>query len=43
MEWSVLNWNKSAIDFYQKLGAKPLNEWVVQRLAYPEIESLAKG
>ncbi|NLJ38483.1 MAG: GNAT family N-acetyltransferase, partial [Candidatus Atribacteria bacterium] len=27
MEWSVLDWNKSAIQFYQSLGAEPLNEW----------------
>lgn len=32
MEWCVLDWNKNAINFYDKLGAKPLNEWIYYRL-----------
>lgn len=32
VEWSVLNWNLSAIDFYKKMGAEPLEEWKVFRL-----------
>ena len=32
MEWCVLDWNKKAIDFYNKLGAKPLNDWIYYRL-----------
>jgi hypothetical protein len=28
-----LNWNKRAIDFYEKMGAKPMSEWTVYRLA----------
>jgi GNAT superfamily N-acetyltransferase len=32
MEWCVLGWNKNAIEFYNKLGAKPLNEWIYYRL-----------
>jgi GNAT superfamily N-acetyltransferase len=32
MEWCVLDWNKNAIEFYNKLGAKPLNEWIYYRL-----------
>ncbi len=32
MEWSVLNWNTPAIDFYQSLGAIPMDEWKVYRL-----------
>ncbi|MES1195790.1 MAG: GNAT family N-acetyltransferase, partial [Steroidobacter sp.] len=31
-EWSVLNWNKRAIDFYEKMGARPLSEWTVYRI-----------
>ena len=27
IEWNVLGWNKPAIDFYEKTGAKVLNEW----------------
>jgi len=32
VEWAVLDWNKSAIDFYEKLGAHPMDEWTVFRL-----------
>lgn len=32
VEWSVLDWNLSAIDFYKKMGAEPLEEWKVFRL-----------
>jgi len=31
-EWSVLNWNKRAIEFYEKMGARPLSEWTVYRV-----------
>lgn len=31
-EWSVLDWNQPAIDFYKSLGAKPQSEWVRYRL-----------
>ncbi|MFN4082139.1 MAG: GNAT family N-acetyltransferase [Bacteroidia bacterium] len=40
VEWSVLNWNKPAIDFYEKLGAKPLSEWTVYRLNEEDINRL---
>ncbi len=32
VEWSVLNWNTPAIEFYDRLGAKPLQEWTMYRL-----------
>jgi GNAT superfamily N-acetyltransferase len=31
-EWTALNWNKTALDFYEKLGARTLNDWVLLRL-----------
>jgi GNAT superfamily N-acetyltransferase len=31
-EWSVLDWNQTAIAFYRSLGAVPLVEWTVFRL-----------
>lgn len=40
-EWSVLDWNQPAIDFYLKLGAKPMNEWTVFRIESSELERLA--
>jgi GNAT superfamily N-acetyltransferase len=39
MDWAVLDWNTSAIEFYKSLGAKGLTEWTIYRLAN---ESLAK-
>lgn len=33
MEWCVLNWNKNAIRFYKKLGAKKMKEWKYYRLS----------
>ncbi|MEK6968444.1 MAG: GNAT family N-acetyltransferase [Nanoarchaeota archaeon] len=32
MEWNVLRWNKKAIGFYKKMGAKNLDEWQWYRL-----------
>ena len=32
MEWAVLDWNESAINFYKSLGAKPMEEWTVFRM-----------
>ena len=32
MEWCVLDWNKNAINFYDKLGAKPLKDWIYYRI-----------
>jgi len=40
VEWSVLNWNKPAIDFYESLGATPMNEWTVYRLNQEAINKL---
>ncbi len=40
-EWAVLNWNRSAIDFYESLGARPMNEWMVYRLAGESLERVA--
>ncbi|MEY1389881.1 N-acetyltransferase family protein [Providencia stuartii] len=32
LEWSVLDWNQPAIDFYKSIGAKPQDEWVRYRM-----------
>lgn len=32
VEWSVLDWNAPAIEFYRSLGAVPKDEWTVYRL-----------
>ncbi len=43
MEWAVLNWNEPAIQFYNKLGAKPMDDWTVYRLTSEGISNLAGG
>ena len=43
MEWAVLNWNDPAIQFYRKLGAKPMDEWTVFRLTRDGIAKLAES
>lgn len=42
VEWSVLDWNKPAIDFYNKLGAKAMDEWTTFRLDAEAIDNLVK-
>jgi len=43
MEWAVLDWNDPAIQFYRKLGAKPMDEWTVFRLTRDGIAKLAES
>ena len=33
VEWVVLNWNKSAIDFYERMGAVQMNDWTTYRIS----------
>lgn len=40
-EWWVLDWNKSAVDFYESLGAKAMDEWTVYRVTGKELNDLA--
>lgn len=40
VDWSVLNWNKPAIDFYESLGATAMNEWTTYRLNEETISTL---
>jgi len=42
LEWWVLDWNKPAIEFYKKLGAKPMSEWTVFRLTGDNLKNIAK-
>ena len=41
LEWSVLDWNKPAIDFYESLGAEAQSEWIKYRLTGDALQSLA--
>ena len=40
-EWAVLDWNEPARGFYCKLGAREMNEWIVNRLTGDALERLA--
>ena len=40
-EWSVLDWNTPAIDFYRSIGARPMDEWTVQRIDGQALRELA--
>jgi GNAT superfamily N-acetyltransferase len=40
-EWAVLDWNSPAIEFYKKLGARPMNEWTIFRMDEKTIVRLA--
>ncbi|MFA6260066.1 MAG: GNAT family N-acetyltransferase [Bacteroidia bacterium] len=35
VEWSVLDWNTPAIEFYKVMGAQPMDEWTVFRISLP--------
>ena len=41
LEWAVLNWNERAMEFYQDLGALPMDEWTTFRLTGEALEKLA--
>ena len=41
LEWAVLDWNKDAMRFYERLGAKPNSEWTVYRLTGEPLHALA--
>lgn len=40
-EWSVLDWNQPAIDFYQKMGATVLPDWRIVRMTGDALDQLA--
>ena len=40
LEWWCLDWNKTSIDFYLSLGAEPMKDWTVYRIAGDTLKSL---
>ncbi|PIA68811.1 GNAT family N-acetyltransferase [Pseudomonas sediminis] len=42
-EWSVLDWNTPAIDFYESFGASPQSEWTTYRLTGQALLDFAAG
>ncbi len=42
LEWWCLDWNKPSIDFYLSLGAEPMSDWTVCRIAGDTLKRLAE-
>ena len=42
MEWQVLSWNQPSIDFYERLGARHLDDWLPFRLDGEALLSVAR-
>lgn len=42
LEWWCLDWNKPSIDFYRSLGAEPMSDWTVYRIAGDTLKVLAE-
>jgi len=43
LDWSVLNWNELAINFYKQIGAKHMDEWSTFRLTGDALARVASG
>lgn len=43
IDWAVLDWNRSAMDFYESLGARRSAGWQPWRLDGPALAALARG
>ncbi|GLC81184.1 GNAT family N-acetyltransferase [Lacrimispora brassicae] len=41
LEWWCLDWNKPSIDFYRSMGAEPMEDWTVYRIAGETLKKLA--
>lgn len=41
LEWWCLDWNKPSIDFYLSMGAEPMKDWTVYRIAGDTLSELA--
>lgn len=41
-EWAVLDWNRPAIDFYEGLGASPMDEWRLMRVSGDALDALGQ-
>ena len=42
MEWSCLNWNEPSLQFYRRLGAAQMREWVPHRLVEEDLRRIAE-
>ena len=42
LEWVCLDWNKPSIDFYKSLGAVPMDDWTIYRVAGNTLKQLSE-
>jgi GNAT superfamily N-acetyltransferase len=42
-EWIALRWNENALRFYQSIGARQLDDWVMLRMTGAQMRRLAEG
>jgi GNAT superfamily N-acetyltransferase len=42
LEWSVLDWNTPALEFYKSLGAVPMSDWTIHRVTGDALRSLSQ-
>ncbi len=42
LEWACLDWNRRSIDFYLSLGAEPMSDWTIYRVAGDTLKKLAE-
>ena len=42
LQWWVLDWNTTAIDFYKSIGAEAMDEWTVFRLSGEALKKFAR-
>ena len=42
LEWVCLDWNKPSIDFYRSLGAVPMDDWTIYRVAGDTLKQLSE-
>ena len=43
VDWSVLDWNRPSIKFYDSLGARPVTGWIVYRLEGDALVTMGRG
>jgi GNAT superfamily N-acetyltransferase len=43
MAWNVLDWNTPAIEFYRRIGARPVHGWIPQQLRGDALAALGEG
>lgn len=41
VEWTVLDWNQPAIDFYDRIGSRPMSDWITYRLSGAALDAYA--